>query len=256
MLERLRHKIRRFRAFCSLAGTTRALAFELAWSLRRQTISLRLRDYPEPFLIRRFSSDVNVFSQVFVERDLEEFLPESPRLIVDGGANVGYTTAFYANRFPAAQIISVEPCASNCEQLRRNCRCFRNVSVIQGALWTRRATLRIANPDAPDWAFKVEECEDPGEDTLEGCSIQDILEQSGYSRIDLLKLDIEGAEELLFSQDNQGWLPLVDAMAIEIHGSKAGEVIDSAVSEPEFRRTKSGDKTFFVRRAAADCADS
>ena len=48
-------------------------------------------------------------------------------------------------------------------------------------------------------------------------TVQDILAQSGAARIDLLKLDIEGAERELFSDACEEWLPKVGTLVVELH---------------------------------------
>jgi hypothetical protein len=81
----------------------------MRWSLRRPEIDITLPGYPARFTIRRSSSDIHVFSSIFLHGAPEEFLPEDPRFILDGGANVGYTRAFHAHPYPDATIIAAEP---------------------------------------------------------------------------------------------------------------------------------------------------
>ena len=45
-------------------------------------------------------------------------------LIVDCGANIGASVAWFAARYPRAHIVAVEPAADNIELLRRNCRAY------------------------------------------------------------------------------------------------------------------------------------
>lgn len=48
-------------------------------------------------------------------------------------------------------------------------------------------------------------------------TVEDILERYALQRIDLLKIDIEGAELELFSAGDLTWLDRVDCIAIELH---------------------------------------
>ena len=58
----------------------------------------------------RGSSDMSVFDQIFLFqeysclRDLKE-----PSLVLDLGANVGFSTAYFLSAFPKARIVAVEP---------------------------------------------------------------------------------------------------------------------------------------------------
>jgi Methyltransferase FkbM domain len=52
---------------------------------------------------------------------------------------------------------------------------------------------------------------------VEGYTMTEILDRSGFDRVDLLKVDIEGAERELFSSQDVSWLDRVGAIAIEFH---------------------------------------
>jgi len=47
--------------------------------------------------------------------------------------------------------------------------------------------------------------------------IEDLLQQFDRERIDVLKIDVEGAEYDLFSSDISTWIDRVGTLAIEIH---------------------------------------
>jgi hypothetical protein len=99
-----------------------------------------------PVLVRRRSRDVWVYRQVFLDRECELAMP-TPRLIIDAGANVGYTTLYFAARFPQARIVAIEPEAENCRQWSRNCGHLERAELVEAALWPRSGSVRIANPD-------------------------------------------------------------------------------------------------------------
>ena len=48
-------------------------------------------------------------------------------------------------------------------------------------------------------------------------TMEDILRKLAVSRIDLLKLDIEGSERELFSTDSGAWLNRVEYIVVELH---------------------------------------
>ena len=67
--------------------------------------------------------------------------------------------------------------------------------------------------------------------------------------IDLLKVDIEGAEKEVFASSAY-WMSRVGAIAIELHDRfKTGcqESVDAATKEFELRRTR-GETTFLLRK--------
>ncbi len=240
------YKFRRIILLSKLMGFFNALKFELAWSLKKPQVHVKIPQYPCDFEIRRNESDYSVFSTIFLDRELDEFVPTSPNLIIDGGANVGYSTAYYANRYPNAKIIAVEPSPENCLRIKRHCADFKNVAVLEGGLWSQSGFLRIANPQDPAWAYRCEIVDRAGDDTFSAFTMDEVIADSGEPRCNLLKLDVEGAEEQLFSEGN--WIDRVDAVLVEVHSDSALTAINTRTKD-EFNSSYCGEKLLLVRRA-------
>lgn len=240
---RLKHKRNRFLGNYALAGAWQALAFELAWSARAEVCRLSIPGVPSQLAMRRGTSDPDVFSSIFVERDLEHGLPGDARLVIDAGANVGFSSVFYACRYPEALVIAVEPDRDNAELARRNCAGL-NVRVVEGAVWPRTGWVRIANPDAEPWAFRVEECGQRDRGAVRAWSIADLLADSGRDRCDLLKMDIEGGEADVFAAECD-WLPRVGQIVIDLHGERAERAV-MARTAAGFAATRRGAQLFLT----------
>jgi FkbM family methyltransferase len=82
-----------------------------------------------------------------------------PPVIIDAGANVGLCAVFYANRFPDARIIAIEPEPSNYEMLKKNTAPYPNITTVHAALWKENGPLRLF---------------DTGEGTLHSRSVKQI----------------------------------------------------------------------------------
>lgn len=85
---------------------------------------------------------------------------------------------------------------------------------------------------------------------MKGVTVDDILLTSGHERIDILKLDIEGAEREVFSAPCQSWLSLTDVLIIELHDHiKPGssEALEHAIHSDNFLRTSRGENVVLVR---------
>lgn len=68
-----------------------------------------------------------------------------------------------------------------------------------------------------------------------GLTIEDVLDLSGEREADLLKLNIEGAEEALFAARScERWIDRVGAIVVEPHDLKTLEVITTRVSDSGF----------------------
>ncbi|HJQ67355.1 MAG TPA: FkbM family methyltransferase [Blastocatellia bacterium] len=254
--DRLGVRVRRFFLYVQrfgFAGGLKALFMVLA--SRRELIRLSIPQSKTPLTLRTGTSDILTFEQIFVYDDYDLATHVDPRLIIDGGANVGLASIYFANRYPDARIIAVEPDESNAEMLRRNTSPYPNVTVVQAGIWHRATSLAIENPEAEKWLLRVKEAEG-GEGSVEAVTIGELLERSGAARIDILKLDIEGAEREVFSHDPE-WLGKVDLLIIELHdhykpGCSAS--VYSAISKYDFTEFQKGENLFLVSSRQREAA--
>lgn len=152
----------------------------------------------------------------------------TPETIIDAGANVGFAAVYFASRFPNASICAVEPEKNNFERLSENCAPFQNITCVHGALTDRVKKLSLYNDEGRIDSFKVlSSSESSGEHLLQGYSIPALLEKMGWSRIGLLKMDIEGSESEVFGNSFEDWINLVDMFAIEVHDTAENQCTKS-----------------------------
>ena len=253
---RIGHKLHTWRYYTSVLGFRQTLLLQTARVLRKPVVRLRIPGIPYPVTCRPTNSDRFTLGQVFIERDSDVTMEVAPRFIIDGGANVGYASIVFANKYPHAQIIAVEPELDNYRLAAENCRIYPNVRVIQGGIWTSDSPLVIGNPQAESWSFKVREVEQATPNAIHGYTIATLLAQSGFDMIDLLKLDIEGAEEQIFSASDTGWLDHVRVLVIETHGERAEHAVKMALAARTFTQTQQGEKLIFVNRACSSAHES
>jgi FkbM family methyltransferase len=206
--------------------------------------------------VRPNTTDEPTFVHVFLNREYDIELPLAPRLIVDAGANVGYASVWFANRYPQAKIVAIEPSPENLRLLRENAATYSNVSVLQAGVWPRACHLRIVTHDADgkflgEWGFQVEETDEPGAQTLPAVTLGQVLRDSGQPAIDLLKIDVEGAEKEIFSASCDDWLPRTNAILIELHDRfrpGCSDAFFSAVSTRDFHQAQRGQTLIFIRK--------
>ena len=209
-----------------------------------------------PLCVRADSSDINVLGQIFVEREcgcLDDMI--DVRLIVDCGANVGYSSAYFLSQHPSCQVVAIEPDPGNFAVLQRNLADYGSrAKLINAGIWSHTVQLVISQDkyrDGREWARQVRVC-GPGEAAdIEGVDVGSILAASGHERISLLKMDVEGAEAVVFSGNCQSWLDKVDAIAIELHDDSifgnASEVFFAAICGHGFQLSRSGELTICKR---------
>jgi FkbM family methyltransferase len=193
---------------------------------------------------RRGTSDSRVFDQIFVEN---EYSPldrlKDVGLVIDCGANVGYSSAYFLSTYPQSFVIAVEPEEGNFDILTRNLRPYGDRSrAVRAAIWPNHETLRFKDlgERGNEWSYSVEQADQ--ESGVKAITIPDLIEMSSFERISILKVDIEGAELSLF-KTNTEWLELVDNLAIELHGTDCSEVFFKAISGYGFKVSMSGELT-------------
>lgn len=215
-----------------------------------QEVDVYLKNVGRHVCIRCGTSDLLCLEKVFIDAEYYSPFILSPETIVDAGANVGMATLYFAYRYPGAKIVALEPASSNFEMLRRNCGDLPNTTLIKAALWPTNSDLMITDPAAEAWMFAVADRSTGGlGEAVQGITIETILERTGANRIDLLKIDIEGAERELFSESAAKWIDRVDTIVIELHDRyKLGcaEAFYSAVAARTFAQEVKGENIFLT----------
>lgn len=242
----MRQRLLSFQRLLPIIGVVSLCRIFWAKLLRKPFVQLRVKGVKSPVVARLNNSDLSVLYQVFGLRECETAI-DSPRAIIDGGANVGYASLFYAERYPRATILAVEPSDQNCEVFTRNCGAHSNVRLIRGGIWNKRALLEMCDAEQRGWMIQVRATEVRTAATMEAYTIPDLIALSGQTHIDILKLDIEGTEELLFSEGDLSWVDQVGCLIIETHGATSHALVSKAMKARGFKQEVSGEKCVFTK---------
>lgn len=249
MLHQLIQRAKGFQSQANHLGWKRTTQLRVLRRLGVREIRLRAPGLRSRVVVRVADSDIYDFEHSLGKWREPLGLPFMPRTIVDAGANVGYTVLRFAQEFPSADIIAIEPDPGNLKQLDKNCGEFRQLSVEPKALWPRPTRLRISNPEAGSNAFMVTE-DEAGD--IEAVSIPDIMERHSLATIDMLKIDIEGSEIELFADPGcHEWLPKVGALLIETHDRmrpESSETVRDAVSRHMNYIRQTGEYELYITR--------
>jgi FkbM family methyltransferase len=206
--------------------------------------------------IRPGTSDIRCLTKVFVNQEYKIPFETTPRLIIDAGANIGLATLYFSATFPRAKVIAIEPEPSNYELLVRNCAGITNVIPWHAAVWHTDTPLQIDNPGAEKWSFTVTTRTRAGSE-IKAVTIPQILAQCGHDVIDILKLDIEGAERELFCNGCEAWLPRVMMIIIELHDRfipGCSRAVYSKLCQMPFQQDIGGENVFILLGSAGmDC---
>jgi FkbM family methyltransferase len=243
------------RAYASAIGWS--AAFRLRFSDLRaknrknaaQCITLKLSNSAHPVVMRVGTSDREVLGQVFIEGEYEPVVLDHPRTILDLGANVGYASAYFLSRYPGCNVVAVEPDPGNYAVCCRNLAPFgERAKVVHAAAWVERARLVLERGvfrDGRDWTTQVRTAVTAEQESggIEAYDVPTLLGLFHVSEIDLLKIDIERSELVLFSRNTEAWLPRVRNLCIELHGTDCEEVFFRAISKYSYHLCRSGDLT-------------
>jgi len=165
--------------------------------------------------LRQNSSDIGIFNQIFIEKEYNIKLSFEPKFIVDAGANIGLTSLFFAQKFPLAKIVSLEPEMENFKNLKFNTKNWLEVIPLNKALWSKDATISLIKSSSYD-SHTVSVPNNVSE-TVEAISLSSLITEYNPPRIDILKIDIEGAEKEVFDSEVKDWLPKIKILVVELH---------------------------------------
>ncbi len=131
-------------------------------------------------------------------------------VIIDAGANIGLASIFFHLANPKSRITAIESDPAIHQTLCNNLKSFgaANVEVMHGAVWKNAEQVCFAQDHADGGRIS-----NAGGTVVNGIRLRDLLDGK---RIDLLKMDIEGAEtEVLL--DCEGAMDGVQRLFVEYH---------------------------------------
>lgn len=231
--------------------------------LRRPLLLVRLRTAGServPVWLRPSASDARNLVEVLALYELPLPLPDqSVRTVLDLGAAFGAASAVFAARFPNARILSVEPAPDNVEVLRRNARrsgrAWQTVPVAVGVAagvapfhhsrWSTSGSLvplvgltRQNDPTRAEHRTARPPLEVPV------VPVDQVLADHGLARVDVCKVDIEGAEDELVAGAAGDWLDRVTVLLVEVHDKYVdGAQVRRSIEDRGFRRLATAGRT-------------
>ncbi len=198
----------RYRAKWLLLREALGHAGQIAWELDGTRLYLRLN-----------STDISVWASVFDRQEYGALLPFNPRFILDAGAYTGLSAVYLARKYPDATIAAVEPDLSNFRLLQKNARAFPNIFPLHKALWYEDGPVSLYDRNMGHWAFSVTPPESDGlarSQQVDALTVSTIMRMFNTDRIDILKVDVEGAEREIFAHSD-AWIRHVRVIFAELH---------------------------------------
>jgi FkbM family methyltransferase len=224
-----------------------------------------------------------LYDEIFTHDDyLGQLLPLRPgSVVIDAGANIGLFSLRVARSCPNARVFSFEPVPDVCALLRRNLSDagFADAQVHQVALGARTGSAALtyfrqlsanstAHPEEKptEWTASMRALEPERADEILATEQVEVdvarlsdLWPADAPTIDLLKIDVEGAElDVLHGIDNRHW-PTIARIVAEVQdvGGRLDEVLEllhrrgfvTDVRQPAMMSPEMGCRIVTARRA-------
>jgi len=185
-----------------------------------QTLRLILLFYNMRTTVRfpDFRNFIHILDDVFIKKIYEVEFAQNPKLIVDCGANIGIASLYFKLKYPKVRLVCFEPSSlafsyltKNLSKFGRDCQLYN-----QALVGDKRTRAKLAGNHAHPYAH-LAKGEKIGEYEEVNCTrLSDKLPKK--TKIDLLKVDIEGMEtEVISELAKSRRLENVRQAIIEVH---------------------------------------
>lgn len=145
---------------------------------------------------------VSDYGELQVMRDIlldgDYALPDMPppKLILDVGANIGLAALYFRAQYPDAEIVAIEPDPDTFAKLEKNVGGDPRIRPVNAAAAGERGEMLLFRPSGYSIASSLKRS---GTDrdayaSVRAETLDGLCDELGVSRIDLVKLDVEGAE--------------------------------------------------------------
>lgn len=180
-------------------------------------------------------------TEIFIEEVYKQNLPENA-IIIDCGANIGLSVLYLKRICPSARIMAFEPDNKNYELLSKNIfsHNISNVELRKEAVWIEDTMINFI--EEGNMGSKIEQTNKSGQLMVKAVRLKNFLQ----SKVDFLKLDIEGAEYQVLL-DIKDELKNVNNLFVEYHGQfyQSGELIEL------FNILKNAGFNFYIKEATS-----
>ncbi|MCA9733127.1 MAG: FkbM family methyltransferase [Deferribacteres bacterium] len=134
--------------------------------------------------------------------------------ILDLGVNIGSTILHLNHEYPDAFIVGVEMDKGNFEVAKLNTSVIKDsCDLLNKAVWCRDELVTYSGKNEESFAITGKSNDSI---SIEATTISRVIEQYGWNKVDYVKMDIEGAEMVIFEND-LSWLNKVKQINLEIH---------------------------------------
>jgi len=145
-------------------------------------------------------SDYGLFCEIFIDSPYSPEKYEDVSTIFDLGANVGVSALYFRLLYPHAHIHSFEPDPANVEQLKQNAKYLGDITIHENAVGGENGEISFYVDPHRGSSSSTQKLRDRQQEIkVETKTLDSLLEELALDKIDILKFDIEGSEEKVFT---------------------------------------------------------
>jgi len=226
-------------------------SFFVDWSRftgRRGPFVMKMRDGMR-LLVRPRSEDKSLIREVVLNR---EYAPEgfeigSHDTVVDIGAHIGTFTITSARSAREGIVYAFEPVEANYELLLRNIELNRLRNVVPTKMAVAKDTgkkeMFVQEDATTGHSFHYRSNRNPV--IVDTTSLEDFVDRTGIKKIDLLKMDCEGAEYDILTNCPERIFSIIQRIGMEYHfceDKKDPQVLIDILEDNRFKVTMSSPK--------------
>jgi len=176
-----------------------------------------------------------VFEEAYFKHLPDSILNTNHPTILDIGANVGFFSIYSSAKFISPRIIAFEPINRNYLELKKNTTGIsadtltivnKAVSHVQGELVLKFDKNQSITTSASLFDNKYGQ----DEETVLSTTLEHVITEFGLTKIDLLKLDCEGAEYGIIYQTPPSVFELIRSISLETHTGKESNENNAALA--------------------------
>lgn len=175
-------------------------------------------------------TQLQALREVLIDGDYAIAIDREVRTIVDLGANAGQASIFLRDRYPRATILAVEADPRTASLAAWNLRTDPDTTVLVAAITDHDGNVTLTRLPDHSWGsniFSAWSSPDSPRISVRGITLGTLLKEHHLHEVDLLKIDVEGAEVMALTTDTS--LERMNCVVGEAHPSILGMTATAAM---------------------------
>ena len=172
------------------------------------------------------------YKQMFIEKIYDKLDIHNLNTVIDIGANVGIFSN-YITECGAKVVHAIEPSNKAFDELKNQFYYYNSVKCHKIGIGGKDElkTIFVNNDNSTICSFLSKTSENVSEEAVNVKSLQTFYNENSISKIDLVKIDVEGMEYEIIENSSDETLLLSDRYLIEYHMNESGHKLSKLISK-------------------------